>query len=173
MEWYLALLLMLAIIAFGMAIGLPVAFSFIGANLIGMVLFMGGTGSLEFLSVEMFESVAKFSFLPVVLFLLMGEILFQSKVAFRAINAVDNLISRVPGRMSVVAITGGTIFSSLTGSTIANTALMGGVLLPDMLKRGYDPGIAMGPIAAASVGDAMPPKMPPTTATKINISGMT
>ncbi len=158
MEWYLALLLMLAIIAFGMAIGLPVAFSFIGANLIGMVLFMGGTGSLEFLSGEMFESVAKFSFLPVVLFLLMGEILFQSKVAFRAINAVDNLISRVPGRMSVVAITGGTIFSSLTGSTIANTALMGGVLLPDMLKRGYDPGIAMGPImATGGIAMLIPP----------------
>ncbi len=158
MEWYLALLLMLAIIAVGMAIGLPVAFSFIGANLIGMVVFMGGTGSLEFLSGEMFESVAKFSFLPVVLFLLMGEILFQSKVAFRAINAVDILISRVPGRMSVVAITGGTIFSSLTGSTIANTALMGGVLLPDMLKRGYDPGIAMGPImATGGIAMLIPP----------------
>lgn len=158
MEWYLALLLLLAIIAFGMLIGMPVAFVFIGANLVGMVLFMGGAASLEFLSGEMFESVAKNSFLPVVLFLLMGEILFQSKVAFRALNAVDLLISRVPGRMSVVAIAGGTIFSSLTGSTIANTALMGGVLLPDMLKRGYHPGIAMGPImATGGIAMLIPP----------------
>ena len=158
MEWYLALLLMLAVIGLGMVIGLPVAFAFIGANLLGMVLYMGGTGSLEFLSSEMLESVAKFSFLPVVLFLLMGEILFQSKIAFRAINAVDLLISRVPGRMSVVAIAGGTIFSSLTGSTIANTALMGGVLLPDMLKRGYHPSIAMGPImATGGIAMLIPP----------------
>ena len=158
MEWYFALLLLLAFIAFGMFIGMPVAFVFIGANLVGMVLFMGGVSSLEFLSGEMLESVAKNSFLPVVLFLLMGEILFQSKVAFRALNAIDLLISRVPGRMSVVAIAGGTIFSSLTGSSIANTALMGGVLLPDMLKRGYHPEMAMGPImATGGIAMLIPP----------------
>ncbi|HMN13977.1 MAG TPA: TRAP transporter large permease subunit, partial [Bellilinea sp.] len=130
----------------GMAIGLPVAFVFIGANLVGIALFVGGAGALEFLSSEMFESVAKFSFVPIILFLLMGEIIFQSKIAFRAINAVDLLISGVPGRMAVVAIAGGTVFSSLTGSSIANTALMGRVLLPDMLKGGYHPSIAMGSI---------------------------
>jgi len=158
MEWYLALLLMLGMVVGGMFIGLPVAFAFLGANIIGMLVFMGGTGSLEFLSGEMYESVARYAFLPIILFLLMGEILFQSKVAFRAINAVDKLISKMPGRMSIVSIAGGTIFSSLTGSSIANTALMGGVLLPDMLKRGYAPSIAMGPImATGGIAMLVPP----------------
>jgi len=158
MEWYLALLLMLGMVVGGMFLGLPVAFAFLGANIIGMMVFMGGTGSLEFLSGEMYESVARYAFLPIILFLLMGEILFQSKVAFRAINAVDKLISKMPGRMSIVSIAGGTIFSSLTGSSIANTALMGGVLLPDMLKRGYAPSIAMGPImATGGIAMLVPP----------------
>jgi len=158
MEWHLALTMMLGIVVFGMMIGLPVAFAFFAANIIGMIVFMGGTGSLEFMSSEMYESVARYSFLPIILFLLMGEVLFQSKVAFRAINAVDKLISKLPGRMSIVSIAGGTIFSSLTGSSIANTALMGGVLLPDMLKRGYAPSIAMGPImATGGIAMLVPP----------------
>ncbi|OUS03893.1 C4-dicarboxylate ABC transporter permease [Rhodobacterales bacterium 52_120_T64] len=158
MEWHLALLLMLGMVVGGMFLGLPVAFAFLGANIIGMLVFMGGAGSLEFLSAEMYESVARYSFLPIILFLLMGEILFQSRVAFRAINAVDLLISKMPGRMSIVSIAGGTIFSSLTGSSIANTALMGGVLLPDMLKRGYAPSIAMGPImATGGIAMLVPP----------------
>lgn len=109
MEWYLALSLMLGIVVFGMMLGLPVAFAFLGADIIGMLVFMGGPGSLEFLSGEMVESVARYSFLPIVLFLLMGEILFRSKVAFRAINAVDRLISKLPGRMAIVSIAGGTL----------------------------------------------------------------
>ena len=53
----------------------------------------------------------------------MGEILFHTGVAFKAIDAVDKLIARLPGRLSIVSIVGGTIFSSLSGSTIANTAV--------------------------------------------------
>jgi len=158
LEWYYALFLMLGMVVGGMLIGLPVAFAFLGANIVGMLVFMGGAGSLEFLSGEMYESVARYSFLPIILFLLMGEVLFQSKVAFRAIKAVDLLISKIPGRMSIVSIVGGTIFSSLTGSSIANTALMGGVLLPDMLKRGYAPSMAMGPImATGGIAMLVPP----------------
>ena len=79
---------------------------------------------------------------------IMGEIMFHTGVAARAIDAVDRLIARVPGRLSLVAIVGGTIFSSLSGSTIANTAMLGSTLLPEMYKRGYKPSISIGPIVA-------------------------
>ena len=88
----------------------------------------------------------------------MGEILLQTGVAFKAIGAIDRLISRVPGRLSVVSIVGGTIFSSLSGSTIANTAILGSVLLPDMISRGYHRAIAMGPImAVGGIAMLIPP----------------
>ncbi|HEX5478025.1 MAG TPA: TRAP transporter large permease subunit, partial [Burkholderiales bacterium] len=58
------------------------------------------------------------------------------------------LIARVPGRLSLVAVVGGTIFASLSGSTIANTAMLSSTLLPEMYKRGYRSTIAVGPIVA-------------------------
>ena len=91
-------------------------------------------------------SVKVFSLAPIPLFILMGEIMFHSGMAFRAIDAVDKLIARVPGRLSLVAVCSGTIFSTLSGSTMANTAILGSVLLPEMRKRGYHPTIAIGPI---------------------------
>jgi len=57
-----------------------------------------------------------------------------------------------------VSILGGTVFSSLSGSTIANTAVLGSALLPDMMRRGYHPSLAMGPImATGSIAMLIPP----------------
>ncbi|MCO5099336.1 MAG: TRAP transporter large permease subunit [Burkholderiaceae bacterium] len=142
----------------GMAIGLPVAFAFLGANLVGAFIFFGGVTGLATLVPEIVEATASFTFVPIPLFLLMGEILLQTGVAFRAIEAIDRLIARVPGRLPVVAIVGGTVFSSLSGSTVANTAMLGSVMLPDMLRRGYSEDIAMGPImAVGGVAMLVPP----------------
>ena len=103
-------------------------------------------------------ALSTFILVPIPLFLLMGEILFQTGVAIRAIDAIDGLIRRVPGRLSIVSIVGGTVFSSLSGSTVANAAVLGSVLLPDMLRRRYHPTFAMGPImAVGGVAMLIPP----------------
>jgi tripartite ATP-independent transporter DctM subunit len=146
MEWYYALGLMLGMLVALMAIGLPVAFAFLMANLVGAVIFLGGEAGLMQLVRNAVASVKVFSLAPIPLFILMGEIMFHSGMAFRAIDAVDKLIARVPGRLSLVAVTAGTIFSTLSGSTMANTAILGSVLLPEMRKRGYHTTIAIGPI---------------------------
>ena len=141
-----------------MALGLPVAFAFIGANLLGAVVFLGGdAGLLQFVRNSM-ASISTFTLLPIPFFVLMGEILFHTGVALRAIDAVERLISRVPGRLSIIAILSGTIFASLTGSSIANTALLGSVLMPRMIQRGYHPSMAMGPImATGGIAMLIPP----------------
>ena len=140
-----------------MFLGLPVAFAFFAANVLGTALFINGDVGLVFMPME-FHNAIHFSFAPIALFLLMGEILLHTGVAFKAIGAIDRMISRVPGRLSIVSIVGGTIFSSLSGSTIANTAILGSVLLPDMIKRGYKPSIAMGPImAGGGIAMLIPP----------------
>ncbi len=147
MEWYLALMLLLGTVCLCMFLGLPVALAFFAANVLGTALFISGDIGLVFMPME-FNYAIKFTLAPIALFLLMGEILLQTGVAFQAIGAIDRMILRVPGRLSVVSIVGGTVFSSLSGSTIANTAILGSVLLPDMIRRGYQPAIAMGPIMA-------------------------
>ena len=137
---------------------MPVVIAFFGANIVGTFIFLGGDPGLASMPLEFQRAIAKFSLTPIALFLLMGELLFHTGVAFQAISAIDRLIARVPGRLSVVSIVGGTIFSSLSGSTIANTAILGSVLLPDMVKRGYQPTIAMGPImAVGGIAMLIPP----------------
>lgn len=148
MAWYQILALLIGMLLAFMAIGMPVAFAFFASNLIGAWIFMGGLIGVMQLVRNAADSVQSFALLPIPLFIFMGEIMFHTGVAGRAIDAVDKLIARVPGRLALVAITGGTIFSSLSGSTIANTAMLSSTLLPEMYKRGYHSSIAIGPIVA-------------------------
>ncbi len=148
MEWYWILAALIGGLVGFMLIGLPVVFAFFAVNLIGAYLVMGGDKGLLQLVRNSVGSIQNFALLPIPLFIFMGEIMFHTGIAARAIDAVDKLIARVPGRLSLVAIVGGTIFSSLSGSTIANTAMLGSTLLPEMYKRGYRPSISIGPIVA-------------------------
>jgi tripartite ATP-independent transporter DctM subunit len=158
MEWYWALVLMLGGVVALMLIGLPVAFAFLGINVVGALIFLGGEGGLIQLSRNTIDAVTSYSLAPIFMFVLMGEVLFHTGVAFTAIDAVDRLIARIPGRLSLVAIVGGTVFSTLSGSTVANTALLGSTLMPEMRRRGYHPSIAMGPImATGGIAMLIPP----------------
>ncbi|MBR9830137.1 MAG: TRAP transporter large permease [Oceanospirillales bacterium] len=158
MEWYYALLIMLGTLFTLMLVGLPVAFAFLGVNLLGAWLFMGGEAGLAQLVRNSVGAISSFSLTPIPLFVMMGELLFHSGLAFRAIASIERLITGIPGRLSVVSILGGTTFAALSGSTIANTAMMGSAMLPEMLKRGYHPTLAMGPImAVGGIAMLIPP----------------
>ena len=158
MDWVLVLTLMLGGLAVLLLMGMPVAFAFIAVTTVGAYHVLGGERGILQLARNSAQSVANFQLAPIPLFILMGEILFQTGVAHRAIDAIERVVTRIPGRMSVVTIFGGTIFAALSGSTIANTAMLGSTLLPGMLKRGYHPSMAMGPImASGAIAMLIPP----------------
>ncbi|WP_249417543.1 TRAP transporter large permease [Pusillimonas minor] len=158
MDWQSAIMLLLGTLFVLMLVGVPVAFAFLGVNLLGAWVFMGGEAGVSQLVRNSIQSVSSFSLTPIPLFILMGEVLFHTGLAFKAINAIERLIARVPGRLSVVSVVGGTVFATLSGSTIANTAMMGGTLLPEMMRRGYHPNLAMGPImAVGGIAMLIPP----------------
>ncbi|MBI3759045.1 MAG: TRAP transporter large permease, partial [Deltaproteobacteria bacterium] len=91
-------------------------------------------------------SVTIYALAPVPLFLIMGEVLFHSGMAIRVFDALDKLMGRLPGRLCYLTIGGGTIFAALSGSSMANTAMLGSLMVPEMVRRGYHPSMAMGPI---------------------------
>ena len=157
MDWTTVLALLLGGILGLMALGVPVAVAFITVNAIGAFYLLGGDRGIAQLVRNMATSVANFAFTPIPLFVLMGEILFRTGLAVKAIDAVALLINRVPGRLGVIALIAGTIFSAISGSTIATTAMLGSLLLPEMLKRGYHRSIAMGPIMAIGGVDMLIP----------------
>ena len=146
MEWYWAFALMIGMILALMAVGFPVALAFITANLIGAVIFMGGSGGILTFLGNAFESMTSFALAPVPLFLLMGELFFHTGLANRMFDAVDRLLGRVPGRLSYVTVAGGTAFATLSGSSMGSTALMGSLMVPEMTKRGYKKILSIGPI---------------------------
>lgn len=148
MEWYVTLSLMFGLLVLVMFIGVPVAFAFFVVTLVFGFMFMGGELGLVHVARALTQGIQTFSLMSIPFFIFMGEIMYRTGIASRAIDAIDRLISRVPGRLSLVAIAGGTVFSSLSGSTIANTAMLSSTLLPDMYRRGYRPTIAIGPIVA-------------------------
>ncbi|SEF71839.1 TRAP transporter large permease [Billgrantia desiderata] len=146
MEWYLALAFLLSLILGFMAIGTPIALAFLAANVIGAWHFMGGQNGLIQLLNNGFGALSSFNLVPIPLFLLMGELFFRTGLGMRMFNAIDQLMGKVPGRLSYVTVVGGTGFSTLSGSSMGSTALMGSLLVPEMERRGYQKRMAIGPI---------------------------
>jgi tripartite ATP-independent transporter DctM subunit len=150
MDWLTILLSVFGSLLLLLATGLPVVLAFILVTFSSLYLLEGGNGAIlqqNILAME--SSLQTFTLLPVPLFILMGEILWQSSIATKALGAIDKWLGRVPGRLSLLTVLSGTVFSALSGSTMANTAILGKLLLPDMHKRGYHPTMSMGPIMSS------------------------
>ncbi len=157
MSWQAACWLLLGGSTVLLFLGLPVAFSFLAINIVGAVLFLGGEAGLMQLARNSVDSVSSFSLTPIPMFVLMGELLFHTGLAVKVLDAVERLITRVPGRLAVIAVVAGTIFSAISGSTIAVTAMLGSLMVPLMLERGYHPVLATGPIIAVGALDMLMP----------------
>src|SRR4051812_15444955 len=171
MSWDAAAWLMLGGSTLLLFLGLPVAFSFLVINLLGAWLFLGGEVGLVQLARNSVGSVASFSLTPIPLFILMGEVLFHTGLAVKVIDGVERLIRQLPGRLAVVAVVAGTVFSAISGSTIATTAMLGSLMLPVMLARGYHPTMATGPLMAIGAVDML---IPPSALTVLlgSLSGI-
>jgi tripartite ATP-independent transporter DctM subunit len=171
MSWTFAAWLLLGGSTVLLFIGMPVALTFLAVNLVGAWLYMGGEVGLVQLARSSVSSVAAFALTPIPLFVLMGEVLFHTGLAHKVIDGIDRLITRVPGRLAVVAVVAGTVFSAISGSTIATTAMLGSLMLPVMLARGYHPTLATGPIMAIGAVDML---IPPSALTVLlgSLSGI-
>ncbi|MDB5803843.1 MAG: fcbT3 [Betaproteobacteria bacterium] len=171
MSWQFAAWLLLGGSTVLLFLGLPVAFSFLAINLIGATLYLGGEPGLMQLARNSVDSVKSFALTPIPLFVLMGEVLFHTGLAVKVIDGIERLIKQVPGRLAVVAVVAGTVFSAISGSTIATTAMLGSLMMPVMLARGYHPTIAAGPIMAIGAVDML---IPPSALTVLlgSLSGI-
>ena len=152
------MLLIVGSFLFLLATGIPIAFCFLILNICGVYFFWGGVGGLEQLTLSIYSSLATFKLLPVPLFVLMGEVMFHSGVAPLMLDTVDKWITRLPGRLALMAVAGGTLLATLTGTSIASVALLGNVLVPQMEKRGYKKPMSIGPImASGGIAMMIPP----------------
>jgi tripartite ATP-independent transporter DctM subunit len=140
-----------AFILFGLSValmlaGLPVAIAFFATNIVAALLFMGGPKAIAQIVNNGFGAMTTFALVPIPMFLLMGELFFHTGLATRFFNATDKLLGNVPGRLAYVTLLGGTAFAGPAGSSMGSCALLGTLMVPEMMKRGYNKYLSMGPI---------------------------
>jgi tripartite ATP-independent transporter DctM subunit len=146
MEWYYAAALLLGLAVGLMLAGLPIAIAFIGANIVAAYIFMGGERGIAQLVNSGFGTLTNFALVPIPMFLLMGDLLFYTGLATRFFNAVDRLLGNVPARLSYVTVAGGTAIAGPAGSSLGACALLGSLMVPEMMRRGYSKYLSIGPI---------------------------
>lgn len=157
MEWYLVLLSVFSVLLFVMLTGLPIAFSFIAVSAVIMFNMQGAFGVRQ-LVLGMYDQVAQFSLTPIPFFMIMGEVFYQSGLVSRTLDSLAKFVKRVPGRLSIITLLGGGIFAALSGSVVANTAMFGSLMLPEMMKRGYSKKLITGTImASGALAMVIPP----------------
>ncbi len=158
MEWYSVVAVILGPLLLLMLAGLPVAFAFLVVNLVGAYLLMGGVSGIEQLVLNTVDSLSSFTLVPIALFMIMGEGMFQSRIAIDLMDTLDKWFGRLRGRLAFMAVGGGVLFSTLTGNSMGSIALLGSTLVPEMEKRGYKKPMSLGPIlGSAGLAIMIPP----------------
>jgi tripartite ATP-independent transporter DctM subunit len=158
MDWLFAFAILISSILVLMGLGLPVAFAFFATNILGLFLFFGGARGVTQMVANFSDAVTTYSLAPLPMFLVMGSLFFRSGLGDRVIHALDLCIGNLRGRLSYVTLGSGAIFAALSGSSLANTGMMGSLMAPEMLKRNYKPHMAYGPIlGAGSLAVIIPP----------------
>jgi len=157
MEWPLILLLLFGSLLILMFIGLPVAFSFLLVTSGAVYLLMGGVNGLTQLTVSIFDSLTKFNLTAIPFFILMGEVLYHAGLVSKALDVFSKWVGAIPGRLSVVTFLIGGLFGALSGATVASTAVLASLMVPEMMRRHYNKEMILGPIMASGALDMIIP----------------
>ena len=160
MDWWWVLVLLFGSLFLLMFSGLSVAFSFLCVTTVAAYLLMGGTFGLTQLIVSIFDSLTKFNLTAIPFFILMGEVLYHAGLVTKALDAFSKMVGRVPGRLSVVTFLIGGLFGALSGATVASTAVIASLMVPEMMKRRYSKSMVLGPIMASGSLDMIIHRVP-------------
>jgi C4-dicarboxylate transporter, DctM subunit len=145
-----ALLLLLSV-PIGISIGL--------ATLI--TIFFSGSLPVEFLAKELVTSVDSFPLMAVPFFILAGEIMGKGGISERLFNVANALVGNKTGGFAIATIITCMFFAAISGSGPATVAAIGGIMIPAMVRQGYDKKFATATVAAAgSIGVIIPPSIP-------------
>lgn len=149
------------------ALGMPIALS-IGIPAIGLILTPGVfPATVPFAALGqtiiqlLFAGVDSFDLLAVPLFMLAGAIMERGGISRQIIDFSDSLVGWMPGGLACAAIVASMFFAGISGSAAADTAAIGAVVIPAMIRQGYPPAFAAAVVAAGgALGVIIPPSIP-------------
>ena len=139
-------------------VGLDIAFAMAG---LGIVMLLVGGYSPLMIPQAMLSSVDNFILLAVPLFILMANVLLKGGAGERLFSAVQSWIGHWPGGLAVATVLSCAIFGATSGSSVATSATIGTVAIPEMVSRGYERRFVFGLLAAGgTLGILIPPSIP-------------
>ena len=137
---------------------MPIGFSLMISSILVMVL--TGTG-LEMVPKRLFTSCDSFAFMAVPFFILAGTLMSQGGISRRLCNFINSVLGRFPGGLGLVSVVACMFFAAISGSSAATTAAIGGMMIPEMVKRKYDKDFSAAINAAGgTIGVLIPPSIP-------------
>ena len=139
-------------------LGVPISFSLGFTTLMGL---LGSSVPIEIVVQRMFTGVDNFTYIAIPLFILAGNLMAVGGISRRITVFSESLVGHWPGGLGMVAILASMIFAAVTGSAIAATAAIGGILLAEMVRQKYSPAYAASLVATSgSIGPIIPPSIP-------------
>jgi tripartite ATP-independent transporter DctM subunit len=154
MEW-----LVLGLIVLLTVINVPIGFALILTAAVFIV--VKGVGSLSIIPLSMFAGASSFPLLAIPLFILAGGLMDTSGISLRLVNMAQSLVGFVRGGLGMVTVVATMIQSEISGSSVADAAAIGNVVIPAMEKRGYPRALSAAIVSnAASAAILIPPSIP-------------
>jgi C4-dicarboxylate transporter DctM subunit len=144
-----------------MLAGVPVFTSLGIAGTLGLYLLMGANYGLQQTAMVAFKALDSNVLLAIPLYVLAGQILMSGGIGRELFDVCIKWIGHLPGGVAVATIGACAIFAAISGSSVATAATIGIIALPEMIKRGYEPRLAYGILAAGgTLGIMIPPSAP-------------
>lgn len=138
----------------------PIAFALGLASLVYMHFFMPGI-SLTVIAQQMFAGADSFTLTAIPFFVLAGELMNAGGIARRLVQFAKSMVGHFTGGIAMVALVSSTIFSSFSGSAVANAVGTGTVTIPAMKRTGYPKGLAAAvESSSSSLGAVIAPSIP-------------
>lgn len=139
-------------------IGIPISFS-LGIVSLGGILIEGFSPLV--VVQNMFTGIDSFPLIAVMLFILSGNLMIKGGMSKRLVDFADALIGHFPSGLAMVSILSCMFFAAITGSAIAATAAIGGIMIPLMIEKGYEKEYCAPLLACGgSIGPIIPPSIP-------------
>jgi C4-dicarboxylate transporter, DctM subunit len=139
--------------------GVPIAFG-LTAVAVGFLVAFEGTVSLNQLAITFMGELSSFALLTIPLFVLLGASIGVSRAGADIYESLHRWLARVPGGLVIANILACGLFAAICGSSPATAAAIGKIGVPEMLRRGYPPGLATGAICAGgTLGILIPPSI--------------
>ncbi|MFC4259453.1 TRAP transporter large permease [Marinobacter lacisalsi] len=142
------------------ALRIPIGVSLIGVSFGGLWYLMGFNVAWGSLGIVPYQFAANWVLSSVPMFLLLGFICYHTQLTQGMFRAARMWLSGVPGGLAIAAVFGSAGFAAVSGSSVACSAAMGRIAVPEMVKYRYDPELATGTVAVAgTIGALIPPSI--------------